>query len=382
MKRNSPKRIALLGLPVLRPSGVFNAAIMRYAEEHGHWHFVFSSEASVAGFRYLREIDCDGAIARISTPELRKAALRAGCPIVNLSGWMEDAGVPSVRSDQGALGRVCAEHLLARGFRRFGVVRLWGGWLAKARADGFSKVIEAAGYTESISIFEPHSATVDLPASDLKRFQAWIKTLHPPFGLFLTDDESAQQLMDACRAEGLRIPEDVAVIAAYKHEQTIHACDPPLSHVDWAEESLALEVARYLDRLMAGEASDQPAMYVPPRGVVARRSTETLAMDDLMVARAIQYIRKHSIENINIKVIAEHLSVSRRTLERRFSRAVGPVLGLSLHQFLIRERVISAQNLLKIDPSLSNAEVARRCGFADARHMKRTFRLSAKKGME
>ena len=368
--RKRPKRVALLGLPVLRSQSPFNAALIRYAEEQSLWRFLFSGEANVKTFRFLRELECDGAIVRIITPEMRKEALRVGFPIVNISGWLEDAGVPSVRSDEEALGRLCAEHLLARGFRRFGAVRLRTGWFSKARMAGFRKSIEAAGCEENVSSFEQHSSTIDLSSDEIIRFGAWLSTLKSPVGLFLTDDESAAQLLDAIRAEGLRIPQDVAVIAAFRHVESLELCEPPLTHVDYGEDIVALEAARCLDRLMNGEAPVQRTLYVAPRGVVARRSTDTLAVDNPMAAKAVEFIREHSCENINVKVISERLSVCRRTLDDHFTRA----MGLSMHQFLLRQRITHAHDLLRTEPALSLREIASRCGFFDARHMKRVLK--------
>ena len=235
---------------------------------------------------------------------------------------------------------------------------------------GFLKSIQAAGYAENVNSFEQHSASIDLSRNEIKRFRTWLSTLKCPVGLFLTDDESAAQLLDACRAEGLRIPQDVAVIAAFRHVESLELCTPPLTHVDYAEDAVALEAGRCLDRLMNGEPLVQRTLYVQPRGVVARRSTDTLAVDDPLAASAAEFIREHASESINVKVIAERFPVCRRTLEGRFAKAI----GLSMHQFLLRQRIARAHDLLRSAPSLPLREIASRCGFFDARHMKRALK--------
>ena len=301
-----------------------------------------------------------------------------GFPIVNVSSWLEDAGVPSVRCDQEGSGRICAEHLLARGFRRFGVVRLWGGWYVKARMEGFLKRVEEAGYGGNVSFFEQQSPTMEISPADLKKFQAWVSTLRPPVGLLLTDDQrpSAQQVMNACCAERLRIPQDVAVIAAHRHPERSVSYEPPMSHVDWAEDTVALEAARYLDCLMNGAPPTQRTIYVPPKGVVALHSTDTLAVDDPLAARAIEFIRAHSGENINGKVVADQFSLCRRTLDEHFVGAT----GMSIYRFLIRERIQTANDFLRSEPALSLGEIASRCGFFDARHMKRVLKRDGASG--
>lgn len=373
--RKRLRQIAILGLPVLRADSLFNATLIRYARDCGHWEFVFSGAANVKTFRFLRELDCDGAIVRIISPEMREEALRVGFPMVNISSWLEDAGVPAVRTDEDASGRICAEHLLAKGFRRFGIVRMWGGWFAKARSDGFLKLIEAAGYGESTSLFEVHASSLAVNRKEMERFRAWVLTLRPPAALFLTDDETAPRFVDACLAAGLRIPHDVAVIVAYWRQTSVD-CEPSLSHVDVAHDVLMLEAARRLDRLMKGDTRGLRTIFVPPRGVVAMRSTDTLAVDDPIAAKAVEFIRNHSGENINVKTIAARLSFCRRTLEEHFVRA----MGLSIHQFLIRQRIARANDLLQAEPALSLREIASRCGFYDARHMKRMLKRDGTSG--
>ena len=238
--QKQPKRVAIIGLPVLRSMSTFNAILMQYAEENGHWEFVFSSESAIGPLRFLRKIDCDGAIVRIISKEMRKEALRINFPMVNISGWLADPGVPSVRSDNQALGRLCAEHLLARGFRRFGIVRLWGGWYADERITGFLKSVRAAGSGENVSTFEICSRGETIGDEDMKRFRAWLPTLRLPAALLLTDDLNIQVLLDACRDEGLRVPEDIAVIAAHRREDKIDGCEPQVTGVDWAEPTVAL----------------------------------------------------------------------------------------------------------------------------------------------
>jgi hypothetical protein len=69
------KRIALIGLPVFQSvNNLSSAAGARHAEETGCWRFVFSAEASVAAFKFLRTLDCDGAILRVTSDAMRREA--------------------------------------------------------------------------------------------------------------------------------------------------------------------------------------------------------------------------------------------------------------------------------------------------------------------
>jgi len=367
--RSKIRRIAVIGAPVLQAQSVFNAALIDYATRQGNWKFVFSTEVSVQTLKFLRQLDCDGALIRVISPAMAREAKKLTFPLVNFSSWLADPQVPTVRCDNAMMGQFAAQHLLKKGFRRFGIVLSKGGWFIHPRHQSFLEAIESAGFGENVSTFELRSHPAD--ANDLKRFHAWVRQLTPPTGLFLTnDDPDAPVLMASCREAGMKIPQDLAVITSHGHPQICHACQPALTYVDQNEAGVALEAAKFLDRLMSGEANAARTIIVPSGEVVALGSTDTLALDDREVAHAVEFIREHISEPINIKDVAQHFSIARRTLERRF-RAV---LGISLHDFQTGERIARAQDLLRVKPLLTLSEIARRCGFVSASRLNLVFR--------
>jgi LacI family transcriptional regulator len=366
--RSKIRRIAVIGAPVLQAQSSFNAALINYATRQGNWKFVFSTEVSLQTLKFLRQLDCDGALIRVVSPAIAREAKKLKFPLVNFSSWLASPQMPTVRCDNVMMGRLAAEHLLQKGFRRFGVVLSKGGWFIHPRHQSFLETIERAGFGAHASTFHLRSHPAD--ADDLKRFGEWVRGLPTPAGLFLTnDDPDAPALMDACRAAGKKIPQDIAVITSHGHPQICHACQPPLTYVDQNEEGVALEAAKFLDRLMSGEANAAQTIIVPSGGVVALGSTDTVAVEDREVAHAVEFIRAHIAEPINIKDVAQHFSIARRTLERRFRAA----MGISLHDFQTRERIERAQDLLRATPPLTLSEVARRCGFTSAARLNLVF---------
>ena len=369
--QRQPKRIAVIGTPVLTAHSRFNEALIRYAAERGRWRFVFSTEANVAALRFLGQLDCDGALVRLVSPAMARAARRLALPLVNVSGWLRDPGLPTVCGDSAEYGRVCARHLLERGFRRFGIVTGPAGWFMEERQRSFRETVAAAGFGAGISDFTARAQPV--AAADLGRFRRWVAGLQLPVGLFLADDLDAPVLMGACREVGRRIPQDVAVVAGLGHAEVLPLCHPSLSHVWGNDGEIATRAAECLDRLMTGKSAEPRTLLVPSQTLVARDSTDTVAVDDRLVARTIEFIRAHAAQATNIKDIAHQLAVPRRTLDRRFREA----LGRSMHEFLVGERVGRAQDMLRGSPALTLKEIARRCGFASARRLNLVFHRSA-----
>ena len=71
--------------------------------------------------------------------------------------------------------------------------------------------------------------------------------------------------------------------------------DPPLSSIDQDLERIGYEAAALLDRLMGG-AARRPTRPGRAVGVVARLSTDSIAIDDPAVATALRLIRQHACD--------------------------------------------------------------------------------------
>ena len=110
-------------------------------------------------------------------------------------------------------------------------------------------------------------------------------------------------------------------------------------------------------------------MLLPPRGVVARKSTDALAVDDRSVAQALRYIREHGCEAIEVDDVVRAVPLSRSVLQRRFRT----LLGRSVHDEIVRVRLVRARELLQ-QTDLPLAEIAERSGFRHQEYMGAVFR--------
>ena len=371
MKSNK-KRIALIGLPVLQSvNSLSNAAIARHAEESGNWRFVFSAEASVEAFKFLNTLDCDGAIVRIMNTAMLREAIKTHFPIVNVSSWLEKPGVPTVRHDYDACGRLAAEHLLGKGYRRFGCVVVPGGWFIEQRHNAFIRTIEAHGGT--IKTFHLNTTMPEvvepLSNAERQRFIDWVRTLQRPAGIVLMDDWDAPVLQELCREAGCEVPRDLVMISTGYHSEVQPLCRVPLTAVQEDQELQARLAIGCLEVLMSDNQPRESLINVPPLGVVERASTATMAIEDREVAHAVEYIRAHGFEPINVADVASRVQVARVTLERRFRH----VMGQTMHDYLTHLRVRRGKELLLRQPALSLQAIAQQCGLSDRRRLNQVF---------
>ena len=369
IKNDKPPRVAIsleLNWGYKRHMEVY-AGCQKYADEAG-WDCSINPAAEFmlgqgAGRGY------DGIIARASI-HLAAAARKAGVPVVNVWVNTPTKGLPSVFADFEASGAMAAEHLIARGFRRFAYLGIQRDLDSQSQFSGFRNFVRAAGYPCTVHRFARNCD--DGKASNWETFvsglEKWIDTWELPMGVFVTQDLFCRFLIDVCRAKGLHVSQDVAIVGTHNETEICNAPEPSLTSIDLGFGQVGYRAAAMLDRLMAGQAvADGPEM-VPPAELVSRQSTDVYATSDRLVARALRFIAENGHRSIQVKHVASAVATTRRTLERRFNES----MGRSIAGEITRLRVERAKRrMVETDASMKN--VAIEAGFRTADHFGKVF---------
>ena len=376
-KHKPAARHVALTYPLAVPwMAVFVRGVMEYAERHGGWSLTVSPPAlSWAGEQILpigslKGWPGDGVIAAIGAPGQLRAARRLGKPVVNMAASMPESGVPRVMPDHYGMGRLAADHLLERGLRRLAYYGIKGLWFSQQRCLGFVRRAEQAGV--SCDVFE---ASPNPPArygwqDRMAPLTAWLRQLRPPVGLLAVQDYRARAAMDECQRLGLDIPHDVAVLGMEDDPTICEFSRPTLSSVSRNPWRLGYETAALLDRLMDGKPPPAQDLLIPSDGVVARQSTDTVAVEDRRVAAAVHFIHDHLAETFGVDRVVEAAKVSRRQLEVRFQR----LLNCTLHDYISRQRVERAKQFLAGPERIKLHKLATACGFSSVERMRLVFK--------
>ena len=194
--------------------------------------------------------------------------------------------------------------------------------------------------------------------------------------MFCFDDADASRVESVALSAGLKIPGDVAVLGAGDDRPLCESQTIPISSVSHDLETIGYEGAALLERLMGRDAAEAPEepMFVPPRGISERESTDALAVYSPLVARAIALCRDSLAKTPSTEQIAEALGVSRPTLDRAFASDT----GMSPAKLLMRLRLDEAKRLLKAGEK-SVSEIAYAIGFCNPAYFSNTFRKATGK---
>jgi LacI family transcriptional regulator len=372
MSRVRPRRIRHVAVLIESSRGYGRGLIEgvgRYSREHGDWHIYFEPRGLVAP-SWLDGWRGDGILSRTPDRALAQRVQDKGIPVVHLHHTATD-GQPMVCGDNEAIARLAFTHLWDCGLRQFGYCGLppEHNYYIHQRGERFRGLAEAAGC--ACAAFPARDPGLQMSdwERDRQQIAAWLAALPKPVGVLACFDERGFQVLGACRHAGLRVPEEVAVVGVSNDAMLCEMCLPPLTSIDLDAPRIGYEAAALLDRLMRGAKLPDRPLYVAPRRLVARRSTDVLALADPDVVAALRFLRAHACDGIRIDDVLRHLGVSERALERKFRH----LLGRTPKAELLRVQVTRAKELLA-ESDVSLKAVAGRCGFGSERYFSDAFR--------
>jgi len=337
--RDGPGRERLLG-------------VYRFAVERGWRLYLLRGEESAVLGR-LRRLPLDGAILYDKPAPFHRALRARGVPCVETAARNLQFDDLAVFVDDDAVARMAVEHLAATGPTIFAFCGLAGRMPSVRRAKSFGRHVAARGgratfFEESISEGE----------AALDRLIHWLRRLPRPAGLLAYDDKMAERVLAACGWAGIQVPRDITVLGIGNDELMCQLAHPALSSVALPTAEIGRRSAELLDRLLRGKPPGRRFQEVLPTEVIARVSTDRYPTSDPLVAAAIDYIAGRIAEPIGTDQVASALGLSRRTLERRFSCA----MGRTVHDFLTERRIRRAAEMLRLQPH-SLSDVCARCGY-------------------
>src|ERR1700756_526543 len=370
MRGRHRKRTILLAITSTHHGFYHGAA--RYAAAHD-WHIVADMiyDATIpVGWKG------DGILSFVGHwEELAKFVVSANLPVVEISSVRKDLGIPCVIEDNEAIGRLAAEHLLERNLKTFVWAPFWDDTVNEERFQGFANAIRSAGFdcVRLLPVNTRRSARMSRHMNRTLR-RRWvihtIRSLRYPLGIFCYNDCVAADIVDACIEAGIQIPDQVAVLGVDNDPVICDCVQVPLSSVRHDLEGMAYEAAALLDRLIDGHSPPVAPKRITPKGVVTRKSTEILAVENPAVAHALSFIQTN-FDNPSLSVddVVTDGQLPRRSLERAFRAEFGRTI---LHEIL-RVRTNQAEKLLETtDQSIT--EIATSSGFTSINHFYRVFR--------
>ena len=317
----------------------------------------------------------DGVIARVNSLTMSRELQALGVPVVNVSGIrLARMSFPQVTTSQNDLAGMVLAHFVERGFRNFAYFGVLGVSYVATQRNAFVQAVRDNGNDCAVLAVKPQAGAEPNWNLDLSRLGDWIKSLPKPVGIMTWNASGGREVLFACQLAGLLVPEEVAVLSGSDDDVLCEQMQPALSGVLPDAEQIGHSAAVLLGRLMQGETVPKEPALIPPLSVVTRRSTDTLAIDDPNLVKAVAFIREHASQPIQVGDVCMHAGLSRRVLERRFMQT----FGRSPASEIRRVHLERAQQLL-LGTRLTIPEIAEASGFGSPEYLAYAFRAQTGK---
>lgn len=372
MSASSPKPdvIAVVGISLHGQDAAILRGIAQYGQRR-NWRIQVCG-GTERDFRELESnFSIQGIIAHVLDLEMVEAFAALKIPVINISGNRPtEFPFPYVNHDMAMVGEIAANYFCEKGYREFAVEpapRQFNEDFISAGAKHFTEFIGERGYScrelkESLIFTRLAKDQSAEPNPDY--ILTGLSELPHPTAIFVLSDRLAARLCGLCQDQNISIPEDVVILGFGNFELICETAYPALSSIATNDEELGRTAADLLYQSLQGHPPARKEHLIPPLGVITRRSTDALAIEDPAIAKAVNYIRQADLRVIKCADIARASGVNRRTLERKCQR----VLGRSLYHEVQHWRSEQARKLLQTT-YLPLKAIAIEAGFRDADHM-------------
>jgi len=353
-----------------------------------HWDIRLkrdSDEFGLANVNRFPRWHIDGIIFGMNAPDERlddsiRAIARQKAPLVAVDIRDQPAlesrsdRIAFVNTDTDSVGKAAAEFLVGHGtYRAYGYVtdyrkRSW----SILRGAAFAKALGQKG----LGCTQYEVSDVERDEDDFEGLCGWLRKLKKPAALFVAFDDRAITVLEACRATGIRVPQDIAILGVDDDELIDENAEPALSSIHPDNERQGFIAAERLHALMSGKHTVQRQTFIPILKISPRATTIVTADTGALIQKATAFIDTNFRNGIDPTTVAQHLKISRRLLDLRFHE----IAGTSVNR-MIRDRQLDEVCHRLVHTNDKIDRISSDCGFSNPGYLKELFKRRLKMTM-
>lgn len=296
--------------------------------------------------------------------DLAEFVVAAKKPTVDFSFRRAHLPFHRVLVDHTAVARLVAEHFLARGHKHFAFYSDVNNWAFEENGHAITQILKQHGHDCQWLCWHRSPAFND-GLMQWKKKRDWLaaelKKAPKPLALFAATDDHAVEVLESCENARISVPEQVSIVGVDNSLLAVDAMHTPISSVDTNLELLGYRGAELLGQLMAGKRPAKEPIRIQPAGLIARKSSDLMAVAHPGIARAMRFMVEHSHEAIGVEDLVREAAMSRRAFHQAFLKSVGRPPGHELQ----RIRLENAKRLL-VESDTKLEVVAEESGYQSA----------------
>ena len=348
------------------------AGVTQFASEKKSWNLFLSDQITASrNTRWLKEWKGDGIIVRAFDKNLKSFYRQFQGEKINLAADGNEFPI-YVRFDNEKCGQMAADHFWERGYRHFAFFSMGYTYWSRYRYHCFVTALEKYEAHCDLCPQAKRKNSVTLPTLWWQGLDdsvfAWLESLPKPVGIFCAYDNHAFYLTNLCNLLGIAVPEEIAILGVDNDVSLCRPTTPPISSIDPNAKMVGYEAASLLNKMMNKEVLPELPVIVSPSYIAIRQSTDNIAVNDPLLAKAMRYIRNEVAKNIRVSDVAREIGVSKGTLNNMFRKH----MHCTPIDEILRVRMEWAKELLR-DTMIPVVEIAEMVGYQTSEYFSRAF---------
>jgi LacI family transcriptional regulator len=335
------------------------AGVAEYASQNGYWDFWIEPRGLYEDLRLPSDWSGDGIICRLTGDAMAVELAARYLPTVNVS-WLHVHSLrfPKVVSDEAACGEMAADYFIDGGWTHIAYV---GPPPSLPYSDQLSNAFEQrlSRVKIDLHVYEQKTSTRLVTVRDQQtRIGDWLSSLPKPTAILVWSTTIGHEITQIAASRGITVPDQIALLAV-ELDPLISSLTPiPIAYIDQSPRRVGIAAAELLAHLIKGGSPPEKPILIPPRKIAARLSVDAMFTDDCKVRSAVEFIRNNASQAIQVNDVAEHVGMSRRSIESSFLKQLNKTPSAVIRQ----TKISLAQHLLS-ETELRVQEVADRVGF-------------------
>ncbi|MBR0459619.1 MAG: substrate-binding domain-containing protein [Victivallales bacterium] len=350
----------------MAPSQKLLEGIVARGKQYG-WQMEFGSNGELPSGWYGDGIICDyqtkRELSRLKNADKLKIVTRNQVPGGNIG---------TVMPNQWEAARLVKEYFARLGFERLSIVCLryydydvCGCPISPARA--LQEVYSREGIP--IECLVLHNKTRESSYGQMMtRLRRFLAASSHPKAIYCSTPTTSAMIYRAAMAEGLRVPEDIAILSNTEQTEELAYGNFTFSYVSGEHIVLGQRMAETLQSMLQGNPPPARPVLVAPSSIVSAASTDILAVPDSRLLEAVRFLRKHYME-AGVAQAARHAGLSVSMLQQLTKKH----LRTSIGQILVELKLNRVRQLLeRTDDSLNR--IAKQTGYSSAVSLSLAFK--------
>ena len=250
--------------------------------------------------------------------------------------------ISTVWLDNADVGRRASKHLLSEGaFKSAGYVHELGvPFYSTERMNSFRSGMKEAGLeTYVFPDCDKNSRLITDKTSYISYLKTWLNRLPKPAAVMACNDRRAADVINACIAEGINVPNQISVIGVDNDILQHNRCGMKISSVIIAFKALGITAIEEMEFLFnhPNFRGRRREVIVPAKGIYNGESTKQSKTAQHIARNAIKIISDNITGGITPEEVASKLGCSRRYADKCLSAIQGKALHKVIEDMRLNE---------------------------------------------